>query len=38
MYGGEEKRMKGFMGNPEGKTSFGGPRRALARNVKMGLK
>ena len=36
-YGGEERRIKGLMGKPDGKRPLGGPRRRWEDKVKMDL-
>jgi hypothetical protein len=36
-YGGEERRIKGFVGKPEGKILLGRPRRRWEDNSKRGL-
>ena len=36
-YGGEERRMQGLVGNPEGKRPLGRPRRRGEDNIKIDL-
>jgi len=36
-YGGDERRIKGLVGKPEGKRALGRPRRRWENNIKMDL-